>query len=304
MTVLVIGYGSIGSRHARILREMGGSVLVLSSRPVKFSPRVKSLKEAFEKKDDYKYVVITNETAKHYKTLCDLERIGFRGNVLVEKPLFFREKPRKFKFKRIMVAYNLRFHPLLLRLRAILKDEKIISVQSYVGKYLPDWRQKRDYRNGYWAHRSAGGGVLRELSHELDFLCWILGRWKKVAALGGHFSELEIDSDDVFSLLFSTDRCPVVSVQMNFLDRSSRRYLIINTNAHTFRADLISGILEIDGKTEAPLMMHPDDSYRAEHQAVEKNDFERLCSWKEGLDVNRLISAAEKASKLGTWVTR
>jgi len=38
LKVLVIGYGSIGQRHARVLTELGCHVAVMSRRPIEFQP--------------------------------------------------------------------------------------------------------------------------------------------------------------------------------------------------------------------------------------------------------------------------
>ncbi|MFX7793064.1 Gfo/Idh/MocA family oxidoreductase, partial [Acinetobacter baumannii] len=44
-----------------------------------------------------------------------------------------------------------------------------------IGQYLPDWRPTKDYRETVSAKTELGGGVLLELSHELDYAQWILG---------------------------------------------------------------------------------------------------------------------------------
>ena len=87
MRVLVIGYGSIGSRHTRVLINLGCKVSVLSKRVVEFEPCYDNLKIAL-KEEQPDYVVITNKTVEHYSTLLELSRLGYKGIVLVEKPLF------------------------------------------------------------------------------------------------------------------------------------------------------------------------------------------------------------------------
>ena len=301
MKTLVAGYGSIGTRHARILKELGVPVSVLSSREVDFAPRHRTLEEALAARPEY--VVVAGPTADHFDFLCRLELAGFKGSVLVEKPLYFKSEAKHFSFKHLAVAYNLRFHPLLLRLKERLAGEKVLSVQCYVGKYLPEWRPQADYRKGYSASKSAGGGVLRDLSHELDYLNWMLGPWEAVTATGGHFSALELDSDDVFCLMLRLKKCPVATVQMNYVDRVSRREVLVNTDRHTFKADLIADTLEIDKEKET-FKVERDDTYRAEHQAALSGQYGKLCSFEEGIDIMRLIDAAERASKEKMWVSR
>lgn len=300
MRALVIGYGSIGQRHARILAELGCETAVLSQRDINYPNVYASLDQALS---EYvpDYVVIANQTARHHDTLVQLEDRNYRGVVLVEKPLFERIKLAPAGNERIFVAYNLRFHPVLQRLRALLIGQVIISIHAYVGQYLPDWRPGSDYRESYSSHAAQGGGALRDLSHELDYLQWLAGPWLYAAALGGHFSSLDIDSDDVFALLMKMEACPAVTLQMNYLDRVGRRCMVINTQAHTIEVDLGKGMIAVDGKAENHTVGR-DDSYRAMHQAILHGETDSLCSLAEGMTTLQLIEAAEQSNKNGNWI--
>lgn len=145
--------------------------------------------------------------------------------------------------------------------------------------------------------------MLRDLSHELDYVLWMFGSWMRLTALGGHFSPLEIDSDDVFSLLLATTRCPAITVQMNYLDRRQRREILVHTGDHSVWVDLSRGIYEIDGHSDA-VTLDRDVSYCAQHRAMLDGDPSTLCSLEEGLEVMRAIEAAEHAAVCGEWVLR
>lgn len=301
MKALIVGYGSIGSRHARVLAGLGCQVAVVSSRPITDHPRFSTIAEAISV-FQADYVVIANETARHHAGLCELAEAGFEGSVLVEKPLFHEQKQiPPHRFAKVFVAYNLRFHPLLQRLRVLLKGETLVSVQAYVGQYLPGWRPDRDYRDGYSADGSAGGGVLRDLSHELDYLNWLLGGWQQLTALGGHYSALDITSDDVFGVMLATVRCPVVMVQLNYLDRLTRREAIVNTQQHTICIDFISGELVVDDVRQE-FVADRDHSYREMHRAVLEGRADSLCTVEEGMDVVRMVAAAEQAVAERRWI--
>ena len=144
--------------------------------------------------------VVTQKKGEFVDLFAELAAAGYAGRVLVEKPLFGRSLSVPLNsFQSLSVAYNLRFHPLIQRLQDLLVGETVISVQAYVGQYLPDWRPDTDYRYSYSAKVAEGGGALRDLSHELDYLGWLFGAWSAVTAFGGHLSLLEIDSDDLFN---------------------------------------------------------------------------------------------------------
>jgi predicted dehydrogenase len=122
------------------------------------------------------YVVVADETARHHETLSALTALCFRGRVLVEKPLFAAPAALPdHGFAALGVGYNLRFHPAVQALRRALDNRPALTVNASVGQYLPDWRPGTDYRLSYSADAARGGGVLRDLSHELDLLIWQFG---------------------------------------------------------------------------------------------------------------------------------
>jgi predicted dehydrogenase len=303
LSSLVVGYGSIGARHAEVLAEIGCSVALVSRRAVAGLPAFKDLAEALAVRKP-QYIVVANETDLHHATLSQLADLGYPGTVLIEKPLFSNNVAiPTHAFRETYVAYNLRFHPIIARLKELLQQERIISTHAYVGQYLPDWRPQADYRKTYSASSERGGGVLRDLSHELDYLTWMLGGWSSVAAVGGHFSSLEITSDDVFSLLMTTPRCPAVSVHLNYLDRVAKRVISINTDRFTVQANLVKGTLTLNGETES-FQTERNATYRAMHAAAIKGKSDVVCSLDEGVETLLLIEAAVKAAETRKWVKK
>lgn len=304
---LVVGFGSIGERHARILGEEGCDVAVVSRREVGAARRFDSIAAAVGGHRPG-YAVVANRTHEHRGALGELAAAGYRGTVLVEKPLSHGvgELP-DHDFEHLFVGYNLRFHPGIQRLRRLLKDECVLSVQAYAGQYLPNWRPGRDYRSVYSAERLAGGGVLRDLSHELDYLSWLLGGWTAVAAAGGKLSSLEVDCEDTVVALLAFRACPAVVLQLNYLDRAGRRSILVNTDRHTVELDLAAGTLRRDppagGETER-LSVERDDTYRSQHRAVLESRHEDLCTAGEARDVLHLVEALERAIATRAWVTR
>ena len=84
-TALVIGFGSIGQRHVRLLREMGLSVHVYSRRTLPEEKNFPNLKTALTEINP-EYVVIANETSEHYSSLKTVLSFDV-PHILVEKPL-------------------------------------------------------------------------------------------------------------------------------------------------------------------------------------------------------------------------
>lgn len=79
----MIGYGSIGQRHARLLTELKCQVAIMSLRSIDFAPRYSDLNNALS---DWQpeYVVVANRSNEHYQAIHSLARQGFQGRVLIE----------------------------------------------------------------------------------------------------------------------------------------------------------------------------------------------------------------------------
>lgn len=300
MKALVIGFGPQGRRHAHILGVLGVEVAVVSRRAIEAKPRYATIGEAIRAFDPA-YAVIASRTDEHRDDMVALRDGGFKGTVLVEKPLFERSGAPADGFGRLFVGYNLRFHRALRRFKEILDQTQPHAVHAYVGQYLPDFQPGSDYRRSFRAKRAQGGGVLRDLSHELDYLNWMLGGWTRLTALGGQFSGLEIDSDDVFSLLFGARRCPVVTAQLNYLDSTIRREVLALTDKGSIRADLVAGTVEFDGNTET-FKAEREDTFIAQHKAAMAGYDPAICTLAQGLDVVRMIDAAESAAESSRWI--
>ena len=80
------------------------------------------------------------------KHLYFIEKNFKRKTILVEKPLFENLKKFKPKYNKVIVGYNLRYHPVLKFIREYIV-KKILSIYIYCQSYLPDWRKKINYKD-------------------------------------------------------------------------------------------------------------------------------------------------------------
>lgn len=300
---LVIGFGSIGQRHARLLQQMGVDTAVLSRRALDYKPAYRELVAALRSHAP-DYVILANETRAHFETLNALADTGFSGRVLVEKPLFgHTQAVPEHGFAALNVAYNLRFHPVLNQLKEALSGQKILSAQIYVGQYLPNWRPGTDYRTSYSASRAQGGGVLRDLSHELDYLIWLFGSVQCVSAIAEKLSDLQIDSEDSVLMLARHARCPALTLQLNYLDRIGGRSLLVHTQEHSYKADLVANTLESSAHVAQHHEVGRDSTYLEQHRAcLNPVPDERLCSAEQAMAVMRYIDIIEQAGTRRQWI--
>ena len=127
----------------------------------------------------------------------------------------------------LSVGYNLEFLPSLIKTKSLLNSGligEIFVARVDVGQYLPDWRPNITYQNSVSAKKELGGGVLLELSHEIDYIYSLFGVPDKVSASGGTFRFFDINVEDIISLNM-TYKFPLrlVNIHLDFLQREPCR---------------------------------------------------------------------------------
>ncbi|MBI4423588.1 MAG: Gfo/Idh/MocA family oxidoreductase [Elusimicrobia bacterium] len=243
MKVLILGTGSVGQRHMRNLASLAPGIRFVVARetgapnPVTdaFAAEVfPSIPAALREAPDFS--VIATPPACHREALEWLVRS--RVPFYVEKPVAasmdglrpLLEQARAAGLV-TLVGCNLRFLPSLVKLRRLLQDGacgRIVRAHLECGQWLPDWRPAADYRKSYAARRDLGGGVLLDLIHEVDMARWLFGEFERVDAHHGHFSDLEIETDDAACVLLSRRGGPVVSLALDYVARHPiRQYRVV-----------------------------------------------------------------------------
>ena len=287
----LIGYGSIGKRHAENIISLNDEVIVVTKNQDCLLPKASSIDDLV-KTYCPDVILISNETALHEKSYREIRALSKDLPLLIEKPVFDKRylvNEDQYSF----VAYCLRFHPLVIQLKDKIKNLKVISANFYVGQYLPTWRSGRDYRTSYSAKKEMGGGVLRDLSHELDLANYLLGEMKLDFCKSGHISDLEISSDDFFTGFFTLKTGPSVTIELNYVDHIVQRYFVIHTNELTFKVDFIRSEI-ITNKTVENFNFDKNEMYLTMLKNMKNKNYENFSSFDDGLKILDIISQAEK----------
>ncbi len=237
MHALVVGLGSIGRRHLTVLREVAPGCTITAWRragasgdlPPGVDRVVGSAAEALALRPAF--AVIATPASVHLAAARTLAEAGLP--LLVEKPFSDRLGGvndiidlSARNGAALAVAYNLRFHPPLQAVRAAVAGGaigRVLSVQAVAGQYLPDWRPGTDYRMSASARAELGGGVVLELSHEFDYLRWIVGEVRRVSARLAKVSDLEIDVEDTADVMLEFESGAVANVHLDMVQRTPVR---------------------------------------------------------------------------------
>lgn len=259
MKVLIVGLGSIATKHITALRELDKGVEIFALRHANSS--ILDVKEGiiniftiYELDiSQIDFVIIANPTASHYTTIKQFIEFGIP--LFIEKPLFATIDEGTNALVSLVVekdistyvACNLRFLDAIVKIKEFLKGERINEVNVYCGSFLPDWRPSLDYRKVYSANKEMGGGVHIDLIHELDYVYWLLGEPLERRAFFANKSSLDISAFDYANYLWQY-RDFSASIILNYYRRDSKRTLEIVTENATYLVDLLNNTISKDGK--------------------------------------------------------
>ncbi len=272
MKIVIFGLGSIGKRHAKILLSMyPGSVYVYRSgikRGNEFNiPEIYSLEEVWALNPDV--ALISNPTNLHIKTalLCAEKKI----NLFIEKPLSNNNEGLEDLRKTISqknitayVGYCLRFHPGIEWLKKHLEEKTPLHVKVVASSYLPSWRKDTDHLTHYSAYSSKGGGVLFELSHEIDYLEYLFGSFSNIKGKKARVGNVTHDAVDVvdFQCYFGN---VLSNVHLNYCSHYTERTITVIFNDHTVIIDLVNhkaNIINLHGTDEIKFEFEINEMYQ------------------------------------------
>lgn len=318
MKIAVLGTGSMGMRHLRVLRQLDGVEVVAV--PIRPERRDVLPGEGFRVARDLaaaadagaEAVVITTDTARH---LADGLTALQRGlDVLVEKPAgvdaaearHLRDAARALG-RRAYVGCVLRFSRSLNAVRERLPEVgPVHSVRIECRSYLPLWRLDRDYRDAYSA-RPDEGGVLRDLIHEIDYAGWLFGWPTRVWASLRTLERLGIEAEEAADLVWETAEGTLVSVGLDYLSQPTRRGLVAFGAAGTLEWDAGEGQVLLQnpegGQQVWRFPQTRDDMVRAQAEAFlaarRGGGDPRLASMDDGERALAVCDAARAASASG-----
>ncbi len=326
MRFLVLGTGSIGTRHCRNLSALGHEIVAWDSdaerlREVEALPGVKtalSLEHGLGMHPDG--VLVCTPPASHIALAGRALEAG--AHVFVEKPLAVASEgvPALLggaeRSKRLVVAgFNLRFLTSLRRAKELVDAHrvgKVLAARAEFGFYLPAWRPGRDYRQNYAVQAALGGGILLDAVHEFDYLGWFFGDVAEVFCTAGHWSDLAGDTEDLAEVTLRFDSGMLAQVHLDYLQRVYRR------NLQVVGAD---GVIAWDYPTQTVTVHGPDPKRREEHVGSSAEDPEEmyveemrhfvrciegreapLIDGREALRSLRLVEAAKASARERHWV--
>lgn len=214
MKILIVGcLGSIGKRHSENLKSLKHEVVGIDiGSPLRF---------------DVDCAFICTPTQFHIEQAIEFIKRGIP--VFIEKPLSWCLEDLD-KIEKVidehkvlsMVACNNRFHPSLLKAKAVADTGKVIFARAEAGYFLPFWR-KTDYRKSYSA--SEYGGIVLDDIHSYDYMYWLFGNFREIKTVVGKVSDLEIKKEDIAETSIMFENGVAGSIHCDYLMKNYHKEL-------------------------------------------------------------------------------
>jgi len=285
MIALVIGYGSIGRRHCKILKkikEIKKIFVLTKQKNIKFAT-ISSIKDIIKINPDY--IVVAKSTNQHYLYFNFLEKNFSKRIILIEKPIFEKFYKVKKPKNEIYVGYNLRYHPVIQFLKKKI-NKNFLFCRLICGSDLRSWRKNINYKHSSSAQKKHGGGVINDLSHELDFLNFLFGNIKFMNKYVKKLSNLKINTEDFAAISGTAKNLKYFDVSLNYFFKMPIRQILLSSNDETIIGDLINYSVLIKNKNKIitkKFKINYNQTYLDMHKAIINKKKKYLCNFKQAI---------------------
>ena len=252
MNVLIIGYGSVGKRHAKNMAILGITCFVIE-------PNITRLYEAnnegymgyssLDKVDctqEFDAVLVCSPPAYHIEQTIWALKLGKK--VFLEKPIGINfeqcKSLLKYDHDKVFIGYTYRWNPQFIKLKNDI-EIGVIGKPHYanfvVGMNLEDWHPWENYQDFFMSSLELGGGALLDESHFIELVIDLFGLPEKITSIQSKISSLEIETDDYVFAQFQYKNL-VVDINLDLFKRPHESYVQIYGKSGSINCDFIKKV--------------------------------------------------------------
>lgn len=324
--VAVVGLGSIGRRHARLLSERGDVAVTLCDPVEAFrAETLASLHRPAAEAPDLATALAAGQdavivaTPNHLHVPMGLEAIAAGADLLVEKPIADRldDARRLVAAARaagrfLHVGYMLRHDRGLQLLQEWASAGELgglVGGRAMIGTYITLLNAKSPYR------LSEPNSLVIDYTHEFDFIRWIFGDVVGIAAASATLGDVELRPEpNVVQMLLRTGAGALVQVHMDYVQYPQRRIMEVYGDRGAASYDFMTGEIRrfAHGREHRwtahdipPLADRVDDLFRLEHESLldrRRRGAEPVVTGEDGIAALELAEAAAAAAVSGSWI--
>lgn len=326
---VVVGFGSAGRRHVAMLGSVVPGIRITVVRragavgvDTGATPSVRFTDDLDDALDEGADIgIVASPAPFHVDAACRLMDVG--AATLIEKPVAAgvedatRLLDRPGSGGAALVGYHLRFADVAPEMARHVAGGTIGAPTAFhfeVGQHLGSWRPDADARCTVSARHELGGGVLTELSHELDAVRFVLGsEVERVdsSELGRDGAPTDGIVETVADLELTCDDGLAGSVHLDMTSRPAMRRWRVEGERGTLTADLLACRIDLsdDQGTRAVASFPPGERDRAEERLIRhlvelaRGRTAPRCTVEDGLAALRIVDAARAAASTGSAAT-
>lgn len=308
--VVLIGFGSIGKRHLRNLISMfPGTQIGIVSKHLTVAPEntvlIDSIKHAIAWNPELG--VISNAANLHTEVALPL--LENEIPLFIEKPIDIStvaaSRLQPFATRPgIMLGYCLRFSSVFQKIRDTIEAGVIgipQNIHAVCTSYLPDWRPGTDYRDSVSAKPDRGGGALLEISHEIDYVCGLLGDPVSVVCeeVGPRVLDIPVEENVKLQIDFKQ---AAARIDLSFATKSTARKCTVQGTEGVITANFLTQEVNCvaDGKQLFQLQFSddPNEMYVRELQAMidlVQQDVPNSANYSAGLTALKVVESSKQS---------
>ena len=309
--LLIIGYGNIVKKHVKEIKKIIPKVkfFIITKNQRKYKKIgnlffLTNLSKINQKKIDYVMICSTTNThLDYYKKLNKINK-----PIFIEKPFTHKLENLKKVFKnkrnansKLLIGYVFRNSEHFKKINHIL-DKKILGKIKYVeiraSSFLPDWRKNKNYKKTVSAQKKLGGGVLLELSHEIDYMISFFGVPNKIIARSVSKKNLQIDVETGVKSIFVYKNF-VIDFQIDFHSKNKNfRYCKIIGSKKTLQWDIKNQIIYLKSINKVNKLKASKNMYNEQMKAfLSKKINNAKLELKSSMRILNIIDQIKKSSK-------
>lgn len=283
--IIVVGLGSIGRRHARLLDKRNDisvevyepnekSLEVLDGEVGKPLHRHRSFEEALTSRPEMMLIA----TPPHLHAPQTVAALQAGCHVLCEKPTSdspagaqqMVDAANRFD-RRLSIGFTLHFHPVMQRLKGMLNSKvlgEVLHVHARVGTYITLLNSGSSFQ------ATLEGALLMDYAHQLDLFQWWLGQAPKgVYMWGGRGGMLEkMSTPNVACITMEYAGPLVATIHLNYVQMPDRHEYEVVGDRGWLHFDVGAGLLRVGMRetrmvSEEKFVVERDPMYEAEHDA-------------------------------------
>jgi len=313
--ICIIGTGNIALRHYHNIVNLDSKARIIMCKRsdlkindiiVKNKIQITTNINNIYPKSKKSLAIICSPATSHINDAILLSKKGF--HIFVEKPLSHNMRNIKVLNKILetnktqsLVGYNMRFTDRFEFLKNYLdlkNHENIKKVDVHAYTDFRKWRHNKNYKNTVTINKRLGGGVINELSHEIDYIIFLFKKPNSVYVKCFNGTNKKIDVDCNIKAIFEYKKlCFNVIFKLNMLSKKNKRSLKLIINNTKIHVDHLANSIKIDNK-KLLFKDHVDESYVREiediRNAILTKSTTRL-SIKNSYSTQQVITAMQKS---------